>query len=344
MWENTEQLADRRKRLLDGIPATCGVYIFRNINGHINYIGKAVNLRRRVMQYFSQANRTPTEPKDCLARYVEKVEWIPCETELHALLLENELIKSYRPLYNRKLKKYLAYTYIGIPEGLYPALVLLGAGDIDSFSSQGEIFGPFQDEFVGIRILDLVRKYGLLRGCTGRLPAHSCIRKELEFCLAPCSKDIPVQVYDEGMRKVKGFLSGKESSLLTIISNHMLKLGHGGDYEQAARVRDQLFFAESLLLKNHFYREFKYGSCLLHARGRWQGSFLFNMGELVFYSQELVKESACKEYIPAERSSQSQSSCSVPDTVLYDRALIVLSWSRSDGKNRTIRFLDASWA
>lgn len=410
--------ASDRPEILKTIPASCGVYIFRNSRGSVLYVGKAVNLRRRVRQYYSAAFRSEGL-KGSLTKYIESVEWIPCETELHALILEDELIKRFRPQYNSRLKNCLKYVYVRFDDAPFPAPSLVeaaraglsgwrdaageagsrqlelelsadgngGIGHEDSEQERGgagtddgaargsaagnrqdaaavegngaaaeeksaaapggepvgedggELFGPFFDEFAARRALDLLGKYIGIRSCAGTLPGTACSAAAAGYCPAPCTGGITEAAYAERVRKAKAFLSGDDASIVGLIGDRMFELSREGRYEQAARVRDDMYFAGNLVMQQQFFRSFRSGTYLLKSRGRWEGSFLFRNGELVLYAPDLLDERAAAQALAEAPLPETQPR---PDYLLFDRAAIVSAWSRQDAGNRTGVFLEAS--
>lgn len=370
--------ASDRPEILKTIPASCGVYIFRNSRGSVLYVGKAVNLRRRVRQYYSAAFRSEGL-KGSLTKYIESVEWIPCETELHALLLEDELIKRFRPQYNSRLKNCLKYVYIRFDDAPFPAPSLVEAAraglagrrdtavgedgsaqlELELFAETkagaagepasgeagrgqpgedgGELFGPFFDEFAARRALDLLGKYVGIRSCTGALPETACSAAAAGHCPAPCTGGISEDAYAERIRKAKAFLSGDDASIVGLIGDRMFELSRESRFEQAARLRDDLYFAGNLVMQQQFFRSFRSGTYLLRSRGRWEGSFLFRNGELVLYAPDLLDERAAARLLTEAPFPEPR-----PDYLLFDRAAIVSAWSRQDAGNRTGMFLEAS--
>jgi excinuclease UvrABC nuclease subunit len=342
---------EARARCCD-IPQICGVYIFHGQPGSVLYVGKAVNLRRRVRQHFGPPSSAPAGRKE-MTRRVREIEWIACRTELHALLLEDELIKRLLPPYNRRQKRFQRNTFLAFSGQPFPALQILHR---DQLAGRPELFGPYPSEHFARTLLDLLHDYLPLRRCPGPTPAYGCLRRFLGQCAAPCASTVPPGRYAEVVRQARAFLLGDGGSLLAQMAARMDRLSGSREYERAARARDQLELARRLISRQQFYQAFRNRSLVLHSRGRWPGTYLFRRGGLAHYSPDLLGSRevlACLQAgsrlaeFPGPADGRLDALPAFPpggpspsrDELLLDRAAIVSGWRRLDPERRTIRLL-----
>ncbi|MGA1866057.1 MAG: excinuclease ABC subunit UvrC [Thermoplasmatota archaeon] len=215
------------------LPDACGVYLFKDKEGKVLYVGKAINIRSRVRSHL-QDRKNDKEIR--LQGDADTVEWIATGSELEALVLEDTLIKRHKPRYNVRLKDDKSYPYILITEDRFPAV-----HHVRGFQRErGEYFGPHSDPRAVRRSIRWIRKMFPLRSCRRDMsrPTRPCLEHHLGRCLAPCSGKVDRNDYALVVEGFKLFLSGKREEVLSRLERDMWKASSDEDYERAAMIRD----------------------------------------------------------------------------------------------------------
>ena len=221
------------------LPASPGVYIMKDARSRILYIGKAINLRSRVRSYFGKSNDGRPFIRLLLKR-LDDLDCILTETEEEALILENNLIKKHRPLYNVRLKD--DKTYVSLKVTLseeWPRVM------VTRRYRQGEdlYFGPYGSSAAVREMLRVIKTVFPLRTCTNgffRNRTRACMEYEIGRCTAPCVNLISKEDYMEDVSQVVMLLKGRSRDLERIIEKRMREASRARSYELAARYRDQL--------------------------------------------------------------------------------------------------------
>ena len=221
------------------LPLSAGVYLMKNRDGTVIYVGKSRHLRARVLTYF-----TGNEHSIKTARMVSAVDdfdYIVCDSEIEALGLENTLIKKYAPRYNIKLKDAKSYPYIKISAGSYPTLSVTRERKDDG----GKYFGPYSGTSDAYQNLDTVRRIFSLPTCHRRFPedigkARPCIYKDMHRCLAPCTGEISAKEYALAVKGAERVLSGDIRACTELLRDEMTAAAEAEKYELAARLRDAI--------------------------------------------------------------------------------------------------------
>ncbi len=223
---------------VDLLPQECGVYVFKDGEGKVLYVGKAVNILKRVKSHFQKVS---SPLKGGMLEVTATVQYFLTEDEHEALLLEEDLIKSFKPPYNLRLRDDKSYPYILFEqEGEFPAVRIARR----KTGGEGIYFGPFTDSKKTREGLKLLRSLFLLRGC--RIPERSfplgrpCIDFELKLCGAPCIGWITPGEYRENVRKAMDFLNGKYEEVMQWIEAEMWKASDAWDFERAILYREKL--------------------------------------------------------------------------------------------------------
>ena len=222
---------------LKNMSKSSGVYKMLDRTGNVIYIGKAKNLKNRVSQYFIQSNQN--NRMQALQKNIYDFSVIVTKTETQALLLENDLIKQYKPKYNILLKDAKSYPYIYISDDKHPRLGLYRGKKNKSY----EYFGPYPSAHVARDALALLKKIFKVRQCTNsfyRSRSRPCLEYQIGLCSAPCVGKVTDVKYAQDVEMVTLFLNGKGSRLLSKISQKMKRASIDLDFEAAANYRDQL--------------------------------------------------------------------------------------------------------
>lgn len=231
------------KNSLSKLPNKPGVYLYKNIQKEVIYVGKAVNLRNRVKSYFIGKSRE--KRTDNLLENIEKVDYQVVFMETEALLLEARLIKQYQPKYNRLLKDDIRYLYVGITKEEYPRIKLIRQPEHEE--NLLDWYGPFPSSYSLKEILRFLRR--IFPYCTDSRcsPQKPCFYYHLRLC--PGVGLIPVDKYQQNIQKLRLFLNGDVKSLMKKLTRQMNDLSKALKFEEAAEVKEQIKRIENLLGK-----------------------------------------------------------------------------------------------
>lgn len=214
------------------IPTQPGVYLFKNKNEEIIYIGKAKNLRARVRSYFSKSYQTP-KTRHLVAR-IRSIEWIIVYNEVEALLLENKLVKKHKPKYNINLKDAKTFAYIALSKDDYPRIF-----STRKPSSRLYMFGPYTEGYLRRELQRLVVKIFKLRTCR-KLPKRACLNFHIGLCTAPCEGKVTKEQYGMQVEQARSFLMGDYVQLTEKLKEQMNEAAKDMQYEQALELRNQI--------------------------------------------------------------------------------------------------------
>jgi excinuclease ABC subunit C len=239
-------LPDQLQRKLDTLPEGPGVYLWRDAHGDVLYVGKAKRLRSRVRSYF--ATDFPASPRNhLLQRLIADVETIVVPSEAQSLILENNLIKEYRPRFNVRLKDDKSYPSIAVTLGEpFPRVLVTRRRNIPG----ARYFGPYTDVGQLRRTLAIIRRLYTVRSCHDVLPEERrdrpCLDYHIGRCQAPCMGWQAEADYRRMVEDVVQFLEGKTGDLRTRVREAMLAASQSENYERARELRDALRWLEKL--------------------------------------------------------------------------------------------------
>ncbi len=224
---------------LKKLPDKPGVYIMHGKSDEIIYVGKAINLRKRVRSYFRES--TVKSPKiQKMVTQITRFEYIVTDSELEALVLENNLIKEHNPKYNTMLKDDKTYPYIKVTLGEeYPRVV----ASREMKKDKSRYFGPYTSMAVVKDVVELINKLFGLRTCRKNLPRdcgkdRPCLQYHMKQCMAPCTGEIPKEKYKQQVQKALDFLNGDYNSELKRLKEKMTEASENLEFEEAIRYRD----------------------------------------------------------------------------------------------------------
>ncbi len=224
---------------LKKLPDNPGVYIMHGRTDEIIYVGKAINLRNRVRSYFRES--TVKSPKiQKMVTQITRFEYIVTDSELEALVLENNLIKEHNPKYNTMLKDDKTYPYIKVTLGEeYPRVVF----SREMKKDKSRYFGPYTSMAVVKDVVELINKLFGLRTCRKNLPRdcgkdRPCLRYHMKQCMAPCTAQIPREEYRQQVQKALDFLNGDYVGELKRLEAKMTEASENMEFEEAIRYRD----------------------------------------------------------------------------------------------------------
>lgn len=224
---------------LKKLPAKPGVYIMHDEQDTILYVGKAVNLRNRVRSYFREnIGRGPQIDK--MVSLIARFEYIVTDSELEALILENNLIKEHLPKYNTLLKDDKTYPYIKVTVGeAYPRILFVREMKKD----KARYFGPYTSAGAVKDTIELLNKLYKLRTCNRSLPkdigeGRPCLNYHIGQCSAPCQNLVSREEYREQVEKALNFLNGNYQPILKELQGKMQDAAEKMEFEEAAKYRD----------------------------------------------------------------------------------------------------------
>lgn len=229
---------------LENLPTSPGVYLMKNDQGEIIYVGKAINLRNRVRSYFRELKPDQAKTK-ALVKHIADLEYIIADNELEALVLECNLIKKYRPKYNINLKDDKTYPFLKITNEDYPQVLVTRRVLKDG----ARYYGPYPSVNELRNSLELIRKIFPFRSCKQKVFTNDrpCLNAHIQMCYAPCIGRISKEEYNEMIEQVALFFEGKQDGLVKQLQKEMEAAAENLEFEQAARLRDQLQAVEQIM-------------------------------------------------------------------------------------------------
>ena len=229
---------------LDTLPERPGVYLYRSADRKVIYVGKAVVLKNRVRSYF-QANRDPKTRR--LVSEIADLEWIVTDTELEALILENELIKRYRPRFNIRLRDDKTYPYIKLHwQEDFPKVSIVRRMERDG----GRYYGPFTSAYAVRQTLDGLRRVFPYLDCTREITGQDpkpCLYYHIKRCAGPCIGAVDRDGYRQIIAGLADFLEGNSEEALAQLTTRMQQAAERLQFERAAMLRDQIRAAGQLV-------------------------------------------------------------------------------------------------
>lgn len=221
------------------LPTTPGIYIYKDAQGRIIYVGKSRNLRKRILSYFRDASAL-TPKTVAMIGHAASLETLSTTTEKEALLLEASLIKKHRPHYNIVLRDDKQYVLFRIAKDApYPRLEVVRQARRDN----ARYFGPFTSGQAARETWKSIHRVFPLRRCVDRAfknRVRPCLYHHIGQCLAPCTENVPVEEYASLIHRVELLLSGRSRELLDTLRHAMEDASEAMNYEQAAVFRDQI--------------------------------------------------------------------------------------------------------
>ena len=228
-------------------PHQPGVYLMKDAEDKILYVGKAIDLRKRVSSYLKEEGDGRYHVQFLMKRVVD-IDYVITDSEKEALLLENTLIKKHRPRYNIHLKDDKTYVSIKLTKHAFPRLVATRYIKKDG----GTYFGPYTSAKSAYETIELIEKYFRLRNCTDNEFANRvrpCLQHQIHRCDAPCVGLISQEDYQKQLHQTKMMLKGHNQDLLKILKNNMSTYAANEEFEKAAVARDLITSLEETLEK-----------------------------------------------------------------------------------------------
>ncbi len=234
-----EDISPAREKL-SHLPNLPGVYLFKDDNDSILYIGKSKSIRNRVRSYFNSSSKHNLRIKLMISR-IHDLSLIVTDTEAEALILEDQLIKRHHPRYNVALRDGKSYPYCKLTVGeMYPRLLLVR----EKIDAKSEYYGPYPSVKDARQVLKAVMTYFPLRTSKMQLDGtksyRPCLNFQMKRCLAPCRGNVPEDEYAKIVRQVRLFLKGRDKVLIKELEQKMKQYSERLEFEKSAQYRDQI--------------------------------------------------------------------------------------------------------
>ncbi|MBE6662514.1 MAG: excinuclease ABC subunit UvrC [Ruminococcaceae bacterium] len=239
---------ERMERLLEkanSLPSCPGVYVMKNAQGRVIYVGKSRKLKSRVSQYFQNSEKNLKTAR--MVSLVEDFEYFVCRTEMEALSLENNLIKRHTPKYNIRLKDAKSYPYIKVTQEEYPRILFTRS----RLNDKAKYYGPYTGTSTVFSVLTLLHKDFGIPSCKKKFPRdigkeRPCIYYQMKQCCGLCTGDVSKEEYAEMIRSATEILKGNTAKTRRGLEEKMLAYSEREQYEAAIRCRNTIRALENL--------------------------------------------------------------------------------------------------
>ena len=221
------------QKKLELLPDNPGCYLYKDNIGEIIYVGKAKNLKNRVKSYFTGTHNKKTQT---LVSKIEDLEYIIVNSEKEALLLENNLIKKYRPYFNIRLKDDKSYPYLMVTKEEHPRLLMTRKY---KKNNKNIYFGPYVDIKSAMEVKKILDKIYPLRKCNP-VEKRPCMYYQIGQCIGPCAKKITPDEYKTQINKIKSFLTGNTKEILEDLNNKMQDHVKNLEFEAAGQIHSYI--------------------------------------------------------------------------------------------------------
>lgn len=332
--------------ILDNLPAKPGCYLMKDKSETVIYVGKAVNLRSRVRSYFHRSAKHSSKVDELVRRIVD-IEWIIVDSELEALILENNLIKKHRPHFNVRLKDDKTYPYIRVHWGdPFPKVTITRRMELDG----SRYFGPYTSVWAVHQTMDVMRRIFPFLTCdreiTG-LDKRACLYLDIKLCSAPCIGKIDQQSYRQMIDDLCNFLDGRTEKIVDRLRSQMELEAENLKFERAAAIRDQIDAIERVVERQRVVsREYIDSDVLALARSNSDACvqvFFIRGGKLIgrdYFMLEGTEDAADADVMAEFLKRFYDQAPKVPSQVLLphevDEAKIIKQWLKSKRTDQKI--------
>lgn len=259
------------------VPLNPGVYLFYDEKGKLIYIGKSINLKQRMLSYFRK-NLSGMEPRiQQMIFHIQGFDFYETESELSALLLEDELIKKKQPYFNIRQQEFPQYRYLLLTDDRFPTCRMID--HCEDFGSQN-VYGPFRDRYFAADILEIIQRDFNLRACEEPHPVGKSLYYEFGYCRGPCRKKITRREYSEIVEQVVQFLNGDETFVLQKLNRAMAEAAVAQNFEQAAQLKNKITFCKNFCTRQRFINQFKSRNLIIQETGARHLIYIFKRGNL----------------------------------------------------------------
>ena len=308
------------KKKANRLPLTPGVYIMKDKSGNIIYIGKAKSLKNRVTQYFG-AGSGHTEKVRRMVSFVDDFEYVLCDSEFEALILENSLIKQNQPKYNILLKDDKGYHYIKITNDKWPKITTAMQTD----DKDAEYIGPYYSAAVVKDTVSQVRKIFKLPDCNRSFDKYTkpCLNFHIGLCDAPCRAKMSQEQYTETINSAVSFIKhGGGENMIKLLQDKMQDAAEKLDFEYAAKLRDRINAIKKLgdnqkVVMCSYKNQDVFASALLENTA-CIAALIFRNGKLSDKKHFIIDAFTDKNDLYSQFLTQYYDGCEIPPRILVD--------------------------
>jgi excinuclease ABC subunit C len=334
------EISEKIQGILATLPTKPGVYIMKNAEGTIIYVGKAINLRNRVRSYF-HADASHDAKTRRLVRDIVDLEWIVVGSELEALILEMNLIKKHRPKYNIRLKDDKRYPYIKVHWAEPFPKVTVTRQMVEDGS---RYFGPYTSAWAVYQTLDVLRKIFPFLTCDREITGtdlRACLYYDIKLCVAPCIGAASQTQYRQMISDLMDFLEGHSETIVSRLQADMEKAAEEMRFEKAAALRDQLKAIQSIIERQKVVFASDYADSDVLAMARANGEacvqiFFIRSGKLIgreYFILEGTEDAADSEIMEQFVTQFYTEAANIPQQVMLPEEIeerkIIAQWLRS---------------
>ena len=343
------EISEKIQGTLSTLPSKPGCYLYRNNEGTIIYVGKAISLRNRVRSYF-HADVSHDSKTRRLVREIADIEWILVGSELEALILEMNLIKEHRPKYNIRLKDDKRYPYIKIHwSDPFPKVTVTRQMVEDG----SRYFGPYTSAWAVYQTLDVLRKVFPYLTCDREITGmdkRACLYYDIKLCIAPCIGAASQAQYRQMIADLMDFLSGHSEGIVARLQADMEKAAEEMRFEKAAAIRDQLKAIQSIIERQKivFASDYKDSDVLAMARSNGEACvqvFFIRGGKMIgreYFILEGTEDEADAQVMEQFITQFYTEAAVIPQQVMLpqeiEEAKIIGQWLRSRRGGEKVEF------
>ncbi|GEM_PF-845174 len=307
-------------------PRAPGVYLMKDGDGRILYVGKSIDIRSRLRQHAASLRAGYGERNYRWIRQVRELSWLETNSELYALLLEDQLIKAHWPAGNVRQKEYLEYAWLAFSVEALPRLQVIDARQRGQFDA---VFGPFHDLYHARDMADLVQMRFRLRTCAA-VRAEGCLQGEMRKCSAPCRTAEAAERYRGTVARAAASLQRHDPWFFRFIDYTILRCSRNREFERAAWLHAMRHRYCALIRRQDFIEHFKRHGLVVREGGRWENTFYFLHGRMIRREGgELLAGEA-----PAEEGVLSE-------WQIIDRAQVIWAWLQGGRISGAAAVIDA---
>ena len=338
-------------QLLLSLPSLTGIYILKDQEEHVIYVGKAKNIQKRIKQHL---NNNAYRSQIMLSK-VADIETIITSNEKEALLLESNLIKQYQPKFNILLKDDKSYLFIKLDiDHQFPRFIRHRGKKDD----RHKYFGPFTSADSVDQILSYIHKIFMIRSCSDiyfRNRKHPCMQYQIKRCSAPCTYKISQSQYTQDLNNAIDFLMGKHKDILQSLSDNMENASRNLEYEQAAKIRDQIRHihkicssqmvtvdivdTDIILLHKQFDLLCIQIFFIRNHNNCGQKTYMYNLHDIIYEESDLSSNDQSTYILQKLLSQFYNSSNNIPDEIMIADELIELNHLKSSIFNHKIKLI-----
>jgi excinuclease ABC subunit C len=315
------------------VPCAPGAYAFVDGNGQLLYVGKSVNLRRRMSSYLRESIGSVELHLGRLVTGIRSFAWWRTRSELLALLLEDALIKECRPPMNTRLREIEENRYLEVTDGPFPSCLVV---EHDENFGDREVYGPFRDRYFAERLRDALGRALGIRSCSEHDPSRKCLAYDIGRCTGPCRGAVTPAAYARVVHRVRAFLLGESEDVLEQLEALRDAAASSRRYEDAAALRDAAEMCRRFVDRRRFERRFLSSSCRFDDVADLECAF--DRGCLLEPDEVIVEEGVGRTtdaspsgFDPRNAGRQADGFLRRPPgdpRTLLDRTAIVWSWCR----------------